>query len=82
MLVDKGMNINCKNNEGDTPLLIATKRGIKENIRLIQKLLELKCNTEIINNSNECFYSLVHKESLNFDCDSVFILIQVRKRRS
>ena len=73
MLVDKGININEVNGDGDTALILVAKTGVKENIRIIQKLLELKCDASIENNKNQSFYSIVHEEALkaNFEPDSV-----------
>lgn len=65
MLGEKGLNINHQNNNGDTPLLVAAKLGAKQNIRIIQKLLEFNANKEITNNNKESFYYIIGKESLS-----------------
>lgn len=73
MLVERGHNINDTNLEGDTALILISKSGVKDNIRVIQKLLELKCDAGIENNKNQSFYSIVHNEALkaNFESTSV-----------
>jgi ankyrin repeat protein len=62
MLVEKGMDINSKNNEGDTSLHLCAQNGAKENIRIIQKLLEFKADPNITNSKGENFYSLLGHE--------------------
>jgi hypothetical protein len=76
MLVERGVNINEVNGEGDTALIMVAKLGVKDNIRIIQKLLELKCDASIENNKNQTFYTIVHEEALkaNFEPDSVYII--------
>ena len=74
MLVERGVNINEVNNEGDTALILVAKSGVKENIRIVQKLLEMNCDATIENLKGESFYSMVHGEAVksNFEADSVF----------
>lgn len=73
MLVERGLNINETNNEGETPLILVAKSGVKDNIRLIQKLLELKCDASMENFKNQSFYSIVTNEAVkaHFECNSV-----------
>lgn len=63
MLAERGINLNMQNNQGDTALNICAKNGAKENIRLIQKLLEFKCDPNIPNNKSETFYTILSVES-------------------
>jgi ankyrin repeat protein len=77
MFGEKGMKINIQNNEGDPPLILCAKNGAKENIRIIQKLLELKADSNIKNKKGESFYSILNEEAKkeNFECNSVIIKI-------
>jgi ankyrin repeat protein len=63
MLVEKGININVQNSEGDTPLILCAKNGGKENIRIIQKMLEMNADSNIKNNKEESFYSIMNDEA-------------------
>ncbi len=73
MLGDKGININVQNNEGDSPLILCVKNGAKENIRIIQKLLEMNADSNIKNRKGDSFYSLMSEEAEKekINCDSV-----------
>lgn len=64
MLGERGANLNIQNNNGDTPLILCAKNGGKDNIRIIQKLLELKADPNIKNKDNETFYSVLGLEAL------------------
>ena len=63
MLAEKGININIQNRNGDTALNLCAKKGAKENIRIIQKLLEFKSNPLLENQNQENFYSILSVES-------------------
>lgn len=63
MLGEKGCNVNIQNNSGDTPLIMCAKNGAKENIRIIQKLLEIKADPYIENFAGESFYSILSSEA-------------------
>lgn len=52
------------NNDCDTPLILAAKNGIKDNIRIVQKMLELKADPYIENKKGESFYSIVSQEAV------------------
>jgi ankyrin repeat protein len=73
MLGEKGININAQNKEGDTPLILCVKNGAKENIRIIQKLLEMNAESNIKNKKGESFYGLLNDEAEKekFECSSV-----------
>ena len=75
MLAEKGMNVNIQNKDGDTALNLCAKNGAKENIRIIQKLLEFKSDPLIENNKEETFYTILSLESKkeNYKIDSVNI---------
>jgi ankyrin repeat protein len=62
MLAEKGIDINNTNLDGDTCLHLCAQNGAKENIRIIQKLLELKADPNIKNLKGESFYSLLGNE--------------------
>ena len=77
MLADKGININVQNNEGDTPLILCAKNGAKDNIRIIQKLLEINADSNVKNRKGDSFYSILSEEAEKekFECNSVnFVL--------
>ena len=40
MLIDRKINLNEINNDGDTPLMLVAKKNPKENVRLIKKLID------------------------------------------
>lgn len=63
MLYEKGIDINIQNNDGDSPLILSVKNGAKENIRIIQKLLEMKADANIKNKKGESFYSILSHEA-------------------
>ena len=73
MLGEKGININLQNNEGDSPLVLCVKNGAKENIRIIQKLLEMSADSNIKNRKGDSFYSLLSEEAEKekIECNSV-----------
>lgn len=64
MLSDKGLSVDTCNANGDTILLLAGKLSIKDNLRLIQKLLELKADPTRRNSKGECFNSVLSEEAL------------------
>jgi len=76
MLGDKGIDVNVKNNEGDSPLLLCVKNGAKENIRIIQKLLEMNADSNLKNRKGDSFYSLLSDEAEKekIECNSVKFL--------
>jgi ankyrin repeat protein len=63
MLTEKGIDVNIRNNDGDTALILAAKNGAKENIRLIQKLLESNSDSGILNNKGQSFFSVMGEEA-------------------
>ncbi|MCQ2821024.1 MAG: hypothetical protein MJ252_27515, partial [archaeon] len=60
-----GIDLNIKNNEGNTPIMDLIKNNIaKENVRLIKLLLESGAKTEnIYNKKGDSFYSLLGEEA-------------------
>ncbi len=72
MLGERGINVNIQNNEGDTPLILCAKGGARDNIKIIQKLLEFKADSIIKNKIGQSFYTILSEEAEkeNFDCES------------
>jgi ankyrin repeat protein len=64
MLIEKGVDVNCKDKQGNTALMVAAKKNPKENVRLIQMLIEKGGNVDDVNNEGDCFYSLLGKEAV------------------
>jgi len=64
LLADKGLNLNITNDDNDTALILAARNGIKDNIRIVQKMLELKADPFIENKKGESFYSIVSQEAV------------------
>jgi len=62
-LADRGIDLNMVNNDSDTALILTAKNGIKDNIRIVQKMLELKADPYIENKQGESFYSIVSQEA-------------------
>ena len=56
MLLDKGVDVNWKDKQGNTALMVAAKKNPKENVRLIQMLIEIGGSVEDVNNEGDCFY--------------------------
>jgi ankyrin repeat protein len=73
------MDLNMQNNDNDTPLILAAKNGIKDNIRIVQKMLELKADPFLENKSGDSFYSIVSQEALlnKFIYDDSVIIILI-----
>jgi ankyrin repeat protein len=63
MLAERGIDVNLKNSEGDTALNLCAKNGAKDNIRIIQKLLEFKADPSISNHQGQSFYEILGQES-------------------
>jgi ankyrin repeat protein len=60
MLIDRKIDLNMQNYNGDTPLMLIAKNNPKENVRLLRKLLS--CGAEykdIINYKGQSFLSLM-----------------------
>jgi ankyrin repeat protein len=74
MLRERGIDVNMKNNEGDTPLILCALNGAKENIRIIQKLMEMNADPKLKNNKGETFYSILSDEAVKekFQYNSVY----------
>ena len=76
MLIDRKININEKNNDGDTALMLVAKKNPKENVRLIKKLLESGAKYKnIINYKCQSFLSLMGeaaiKDKFYEECDNI-----------
>ena len=65
ILYEKGMNIDTRDKDNNTILILSALDGIKKNLRLIKKLIELGANQENKNNNNQSFNSLAYKEAMN-----------------
>ena len=65
MLIDRKININEINNDGDTPLMLVAKKNPKENVRLIKKLIDSGAKYKnIINYKCQSFLSLMGEASI------------------
>lgn len=64
MLQEKGLSIDISNNNGDSILLLCAKDGIRNNIRIISKIIELGASKTVKNKDNECFNSLAYEQIL------------------
>ena len=65
MLIDRKINLNEINNEGDTALMLIAKKNPKENVRLIKKLLESGAKYKnIINYKCQSFLSLMGEAAI------------------
>ena len=65
MLTEKGVNINVLDKEKSNILLHATRSGIKNNLRLINKIIEIGGDKNMKNINGENFYTEVKKQCLN-----------------
>lgn len=65
LLIEKGINVNIKNKEGNTALMLCASNNPKENVRIIQLLLNSKADADLINNEGDTFYSIMGKEAKN-----------------
>ena len=65
MLIDRKINLNIRNNDGDTALMLVAKKNPKENVRLLKKLLESGAEYKnIINYKCQSFLSLMGEAAL------------------
>ena len=65
MLIDRKINLNEINNEGDTALMIIAKKNPKENVRLIKKLIDSGAKYKnIINYKCQSFLSLMGEAAI------------------
>jgi ankyrin repeat protein len=76
MLIDRKINLNAQNDDGDTPLMLVAKKNPKENVRLIKKLIDSGAKYKnIINYKCQSFLSLMGEAALKdkyneeIDCD-------------
>lgn len=58
------MNINEKDIDNNTILLKVCKLGIKDNLRLIQKIIELGGDPNITNVDGDNYYSIIKNEAV------------------
>lgn len=58
------MNINEKDIDNNTILLKVCKLGIKDNLRLIQKIIELGGDPSITNVNGDNYYSIIKSEAI------------------
>ena len=73
MLIDRKINLNLQNNDGDTALMLVAKKNPKENVRLIKKLIDSGAKYKnIINFKCQSFLSLMGeaavKDKYNEEC--------------
>ena len=65
MLIDRKINLNLQNNNGDTPLMFVGKKNPKENVRLIKKLIDSGAKYKnIINYKCQSFLSLMGEAAI------------------
>ena len=65
MLSDKKVDLNIRNNEGNTPIMLVALNNPSQNVRLLQKLLSLNCIIEgIVNNKGQSFYSILGEDAI------------------
>ena len=65
MLIDRKINLNLQNNDGDTPLMLVAKKNPKENVRLIKKLIDSGAKYKnIINYKCQSFLSLMGEAAI------------------
>ena len=65
MLSDKKVDLNVRNNEGNTPIMLVALNNPNENVRLLQKLLSLNCIVDgIVNNKGQSFYSILGEDAI------------------
>ena len=64
MLINKGIDVNKINNEGNTALMCIAMKTPKENVRLINKLLKQGTDVSIVNQEGDTFYSILGKEAI------------------
>ena len=73
MLIDRKINLNLQNNDGDTAIMLVAKKNPKENVRLIKKLIDSGAKYKnIINYKCQSFFSLMGeaaiKDKFNEEC--------------
>lgn len=65
MLIDRKINLNTQNNDGDTALMLVAKKNPKENVRLLKKLINSGAKyKKIINYKCQSFLSLMGEAAL------------------
>ena len=65
MLIDRKINLDEINNDGDTPLMLIAKKNPKENVRLIKKLIDSGAKYKnIINYKCQSFLSLMGEAAI------------------
>lgn len=64
MLINKGIDVNKINNEGNTALMCIAMRTPKENVRLIHTLLKQGTDINVVNQDGDTFYSILGKEAI------------------
>ena len=65
MLSDKKVDLNVRNNEGNTPIMLVALNNPSQNVRLLQKLLSLNCIIDgIVNNKGQSFYSILGEDAI------------------
>ena len=65
MLIDRKINLNSQNNDGDTALMLVAKKNPKENVRLLKKLIDSGAKyKKIINYKCQSFLSLMGEAAL------------------
>lgn len=62
LLIQKGANVNSKNSDGFTPIMLAIE---KENISMIQKLLEAKADLNQVSYYGDTIFTLIENKPEN-----------------
>lgn len=65
MLKDKGIDLNLQNANNDTVLILAAKGGIRANLRLINRLLDLGVNCSLKNLQGDDFLEIAKAQALS-----------------
>ena len=63
-LIEKKIDINYINNNGDSPIMLIAKNNPKENIRLLLLLLKNNANVNNINKEGQSFYSIMGEQAI------------------
>jgi ankyrin repeat protein len=63
-LIEKKIDLNFINNNGDSPIMLIAKNNPKENIRLLLLLFNYDINLNVINKEGKSFYSIMGEQAI------------------